>query len=345
MFPGHQSFLAGTVKKSLDLLHEYVFQGHMICFMFRDHHSFIAGTVKITRSSAQICLSRSLNLQHWYVFKSPDLLHGFVFQDHTICCMFPYHQSFIADVERRRRRRQRRWWTRPWLSPERRRSFGLYDQLMTELRREDRQSFVHFLRMPTEMFDEILQRVGPRIAKQNTFYRNPLEPGLNLAITLRHLASGAKYPSMQYGLRVPHNTISVFIPEVCQAIIDEYVDGVMPFPSTMDDWKRIAEGFMEKWNFPHALGALDGKHVAYKCPPGSGSTYFNYKKFYSIVLLALVDSDYKFICADIGGRGAASDAQLWNASDLKSAIEDGDLDLPDAEPLPHDTEDIPYFYI
>ncbi|XP_071153583.1 uncharacterized protein [Mytilus edulis] len=150
---------------------------------------------------------------------------------------------------------------------------------------------------------------------------------------------------MQYGWRVPHNTISVFIPEVCQAIIDEYVDEVMPFPGTMDDWKRIAEGFMEKWNFPHALGALDGKHVACKCPPGSGSTYFNYKKFYSIVLLALVDSDYKFIWADIGGRGAASDAQLWNASDLKSAIEDGDLDLPDAEPLPHDTEDIPYFYI
>lgn len=104
----------------------------------------------------------------------------------------------LIAVERRRRRRQRRWWTRPWLSPERRRSFGLYDQLMTELRREDRQSFVHFLRMPTEMFDEILQ-VGPRIAKQNTFYRNPLEPGLKLAITLRHLASGAKYRSMQYG--------------------------------------------------------------------------------------------------------------------------------------------------
>ena len=28
----------------------------------------------------------------------------------------------LIAVERRRRRRQRRWWTRPWLSPERRRS-------------------------------------------------------------------------------------------------------------------------------------------------------------------------------------------------------------------------------
>ena len=46
----------------------------------------------------------------------------------------------LIAVERRRRRRQRRWWTRQWLSPERRRSFGLYDQLMTELRREDRRT-------------------------------------------------------------------------------------------------------------------------------------------------------------------------------------------------------------
>ena len=78
---------------------------------------------------------------------------------------------------RRRRRRQRRWWSRAWLSPERRLEFGLYDQLMIELRREDQRSFMNFLRMPTEMFDEILERVGPRIAKQHTFWRAPLDPG------------------------------------------------------------------------------------------------------------------------------------------------------------------------
>ncbi|XP_052238587.1 LOW QUALITY PROTEIN: nuclear pore complex protein Nup205-like [Dreissena polymorpha] len=57
------------------------------------------------------------------------------------------------------------------------------------------------------------------------------------------------------------------------------------------------------------------------------------------------DSEYKFVWADIGGRVAASDAQLWNDSDLKAAAENGDLNLPEPEVLPHDSEDVPYFFI
>ncbi|XP_060565891.1 uncharacterized protein LOC132724918 [Ruditapes philippinarum] len=212
--------------------------------------------------------------------------------------------DIVAYENRRRRRRLRRWWSKAWLGPERRRMFGLYDQLMMELRREDQRSFTNFMRMPPEMFDEILERVGPRITKQYTTYRTPLDPGMKLAVTLRHLASGSKYSNMRFAWRIPHNTISVIVREVCRAIIDEYVDEVMPLPTTAADWKRISDGFLEKWNFPHTLGALDGKHIACKCPTSSGSTYFNYKKYYSIVLLALVDYDYKFIWADIGGRGA-----------------------------------------
>ena len=119
----------------------------------------------------------------------------------------------------------------------------------------------------------------------------------------------------------------------------------MPLPTTAADWTRIADGFRDSRNFPHTLVAIDGKHIACKCPPRSRSMYFNYKKHFSIVLLALVNSDYKFAWADIGGRGAASDAQLWNESDLKAAADNGDLDLPEPEALPHDTEDVPFFFI
>ena len=121
-----------------------------------------------------------------------------------------------VDVIRRRRTRRghRRFWVRPWIG--RRRQFGLYDQLLVQLRNEDQVSAKNFMRMPPEnlMFDELLTRLGARITQQNTTYREALEPGLKLVLTLRHLASGIKYHSMSYGWRVPHNTVSLLTPKV-----------------------------------------------------------------------------------------------------------------------------------
>ena len=78
-----------------------------------------------------------------------------------------------------------------------------------------------------------------------------------------------------------------FTRQVCRAVIDEYADEVMPLPTTAADCTRIADGFRDSWNIPHTLGAIDGEHIACKCPPRSGSTYFNYKKYLTVVLLAL----------------------------------------------------------
>ncbi len=52
-----------------------------------------------------------------------------------------------------------------------------------------------------------------------------------------------------------------------------------------DEWKQIADGMFQDWDFPNCIGALDGKHIAIECPDNSGSNYYNYKKFYSLVLI------------------------------------------------------------
>ena len=78
--------------------------------------------------------------------------------------------------------------------------------------------------------------------------------------------------------------------------------------------------FQEKWNFSTCEGAMDGKHVQIVPPPGSGSLYFNYKGNFSVVLLALVDANLKFLFVDVGTNGRISDGGVWGKSQLKKAI-------------------------
>lgn len=72
----------------------------------------------------------------------------------------------------------------------------------------------------------------------------------------------------------------------------------------------LSNKFMSQWNFPNCVGAIDGKHVRIKAPCNTGSLFFNYKEFYSMVLLAIVDADCKFIAVDIGSYGREGDAGI-----------------------------------
>jgi len=252
-----------------------------------------------------------------------------------------------AQNRRRNRRnaRRRRFWVRPWLL--RRPTRGHYDQLLEELQSEDRQSYKNFLRVSPAMFREILEKVGPKIQKEDTFWRKSLPPGLKLALTLRYLATGNSYKSFMFDFRVASNTICKIIPEACEAIIDVYGEEVINCPTSPDEWREVAEAFASRWNFPNCIGAIDGKHVAIKCPANGGSLYYNYKGFHSIVLLALVDADYKFLFVDVGANGAGSDGGVFAETSLREGLEDDSIGLPPPEPLPGDEQGtpVPYFMV
>lgn len=73
---------------------------------------------------------------------------------------------------------------------------------------------------------------------------------------------------------------------------------------------------------------MDGKHVLIKQPKNSGSYYFNYKGTFSIVLLALVDADYKFIYVDVGCNGRISDGGVYQNSSLSRAVDENLCNFP-----------------
>ena len=60
-----------------------------------------------------------------------------------------------------------------------------YDQLLRESRMEDNSSFSNYVRMEPLMFDEILNRVNPRIQKSDIHFRKALAPGLELERIMR----------------------------------------------------------------------------------------------------------------------------------------------------------------
>ena len=75
-------------------------------------------------------------------------------------------------------------------------------------------------------------------------------------------------------------TICKFVPQVCKAILKGFQQECLVCPTDLEDWKKIEERFQNKWNVPHAVGALDGKHIAIKKPKKSGSEYFNYNRYF-----------------------------------------------------------------
>lgn len=94
-------------------------------------------------------------------------------------------------------------------------------------------------------------------------------------------------------------------------------------PESHDEWKKIEQGFRDRWNFPGCYGAIDGKHVLIRAPEHCGTTFFNYKKQNSIVLFALVDHDYRFTFIDVGSNGSVSDSTVFRRSSFFEALEGG----------------------
>lgn len=234
-------------------------------------------------------------------------------------------------------------WTREWLLE--RPLMGQYRLIAEKLRFKDLKAFKTAVRMDPEMFFAVLGRLRHRIQKQDTWWREAIDPGTRLALTLKFYSTGEPYMSMCLAWYIAPNTISKIIKEVSEAIVAEFSEELMTPPVTAVNWKKVADHFSDRWNFHHCLGALDGKHVALRMPKKSGSIFFNFKHFYSIVLLALVDANYKFLWVDVGTNGACSDAQIWNACQLKEHAEDNKLNLPKPEPIVAGEMDIPYFFV
>ena len=107
------------------------------------------------------CTSKAMDLQRLRLLQQLYEAHRLNQQNQIVIA------QILVDRQRRHRPRPRRYWVKPWLS--RRLDYGHYDRLLRELEAEV--SFKNFVRMDPSMFREVLQRVGPRTEKYDTWYQ------------------------------------------------------------------------------------------------------------------------------------------------------------------------------
>ena len=240
-------------------------------------------------------------------------------------------------LRRRQRRRSKekenkRIWVRKLCAE--RKEKGEYHLLIREMKLYDHMLFYQQFRMTPEKYEHLLQLVAPKSLK-SCVKREAIQPGERLSVTLRYLATGDAQTTIAASYIMSKTSVSRIVKETTEVIWTElFKAGYLKVQSSEDEWRKIAEEFEEKWNFPNCVGAIDGKHVVMQAPARSGSFFFNYKKTQSIVLMAVVNANYEFTMIDIRDSGRQSDGGVFAASKLSFAMDNGLLKLPKARMLP-----------
>lgn len=242
-----------------------------------------------------------------------------------------------------RRFPDRRVWIHHYIG--RRAEQGAHNNLFLELRTENPDKYKRCLRMTPQMFDWLTEKVRPLIQKQDTHMRRSIPVDERLSVTLRHLATGETQESLSLLYRIGQSTISGIIKETCVAIYDVLKGTYLKFPSTAEEWTVVANDYGTRWNFHNCIGAMDGKHVLIEPPIQSGSLYYNYKDTFSIVLLAVVDAQLRFIYVDVGTNGRISDKGVWNKSSLRKKLDENSVKIPPPSPLPGINRPFPFIIV
>jgi len=112
------------------------------------------------------------------------------------------------------------------------------------------------------------------------------------------------------------------------------------FPTTEGEWIHVGNEFELKWNLPNCLGAIEGEHVKITPPTESGSFYWNYKGFNSLVLISIANANYEFLYCDIGTNGRVSDGVIETAKFYEKILHE-ELNLPLPRKPDNSTSDLP----
>ncbi|GBG86300.1 hypothetical protein CBR_g41294 [Chara braunii] len=210
-------------------------------------------------------------------------------------------------------RGRRRLWVREQVG-------GTWEELNMEGLGHEKK-FREYTRLTRPLFDEILERIAPRIQRMDTHYRQALPASLKFAFALYRWATGGYYRQCGKDFGLGRHSAIRCTDDVARALCDEY--GHVLSWSTGDRLQKTLD-YYEGKGFPGCFGVIDCTHILIDKPRGGeAEPYFDRNRQYSIVAQVVCDENLHILDVSVGAPGAVHDSRILRLSDLYNRGEEG----------------------
>ena len=170
--------------------------------------------------------------------------------------------------------------------------------------------YLQHFRTSKDTFWYLCQTYGKYFVKTTTQLQRPLVPAKRIAIVLHWLAQASSFSELAALYATGKSTVATIAHEGVTILRDRLVPEVILFPTGQElDWVMV--DFEALYGLPCCGGALDGTFMAMKKPSDLGDTYFCYKKFIAIIVLACVDARGIFTYVNTGRPGSVGDSYTY----------------------------------
>jgi hypothetical protein len=186
-------------------------------------------------------------------------------------------------------------------------------------------------RLTQAEFMWLFRRLEVHLTKQTTHLREPVPAKKRLCVALYFLATGHSFKSVALHFCLGRSTTSLIIHDVVGILCMEIAPELIKFPTgaKLIDARNAFLG-KARDGLQGCVGAIDGTFMSIIKPnlPFADS-YFCYKKYTAIIILAVVDANGSFIYYEAGRPGSAGDGFTFAMSSLRRRILTGEwLTIP-----------------
>ncbi|XP_075538681.1 uncharacterized protein LOC142573058 [Dermacentor variabilis] len=189
--------------------------------------------------------------------------------------------------------------------------------------------FKKCFRVSPATFRYIVESCRSDLQRVDTVMTEAISVEKRVAVALYRLCSTAEDRTISELFSLGRSTVNKIYKEFCAAVLRNLEEAwiKMPAPADIEDHMRE---FFAMTEFPQGVGALDGCHFPVSPPKEHASDYHNYKGWYSMILLAVVDHRYRFCYTNVGSPGRCHDAFVYGRSALRKLVESDSFQHPTA---------------